>query len=176
MCQGRVAWVNPLFSICRALWRPSAPASRKKSCRKAEESRTRRWCTVHSLNINNWIIVEANHRHLCRVKNMIAEQWQPPKHRHLCRVKNMLAGQGQPPKKSVIYRSTCDFLGGCHCPASIFLTLHKQLWANEGGQILVISQNSIRSSKSDGKDKEFDYIYFIIWKYLNLVKNELSPV
>jgi hypothetical protein len=157
MCKGRVTWVNPLFSICRALWRPSAPASRKKSCRKAEESRTRRWCTVHSLNINNWIIVEANHRHLCRVKNM-------------------LAGQGQPPKKSVKYRSTCDFLEGCHCPASIFLTLHKQLWASEGGQILVISQNSIRSSKSDGKDKEFDYIYFIIWKYLNLVKNELSPV
>jgi hypothetical protein len=32
---------NPLFSVCRALWRPTVPASRKQSRRTAEESRTR---------------------------------------------------------------------------------------------------------------------------------------
>jgi hypothetical protein len=40
MCRHRVAVANPLFSVCRALWRPTAPASRKKSRRTAEESRT----------------------------------------------------------------------------------------------------------------------------------------
>jgi hypothetical protein len=34
---------NPLFSLWRALWRPTAPASRTKSRRTAEESRTRLW-------------------------------------------------------------------------------------------------------------------------------------
>jgi hypothetical protein len=30
MCQGKVAWANPLFSVYRALRRPTAPASLKK--------------------------------------------------------------------------------------------------------------------------------------------------
>jgi hypothetical protein len=48
-------------------------------------------------------------------------------HSCLCRVKNMLAGQWQPPKKSQVLLYLTDFLGGCPCPASIFLTLHKCL-------------------------------------------------
>jgi len=36
----RVGAANPLFSLWRALWRPTAPASRTKSRRTAEESRT----------------------------------------------------------------------------------------------------------------------------------------
>jgi hypothetical protein len=36
----RVGEANPLFSLCRALWRPTAPASWRKSRRTAEESRT----------------------------------------------------------------------------------------------------------------------------------------
>ena len=39
MCRPRVGEANPLFSLCRALWRPTALA-KKKSCRTAEESRT----------------------------------------------------------------------------------------------------------------------------------------
>jgi hypothetical protein len=40
MCRRRDAAANPLFSWWRALWRPTAPASRTKSRRTAEESRT----------------------------------------------------------------------------------------------------------------------------------------
>jgi hypothetical protein len=36
----RVGAANPLFSLWRALWRPSAPASRTKSHRTTEVSRT----------------------------------------------------------------------------------------------------------------------------------------
>jgi len=41
MCRHRVGAENPLFSLWRALWRPTAPASRTKSRRTAGESRTR---------------------------------------------------------------------------------------------------------------------------------------
>ena len=40
MCRYGVGAVNPLFFLWRALWRPTAPASRTKSRRTAEESRT----------------------------------------------------------------------------------------------------------------------------------------
>ena len=40
MCRPRVGVANPLFSLWRALRRPTAPASRTKSRRMAEESRT----------------------------------------------------------------------------------------------------------------------------------------
>jgi hypothetical protein len=40
MCQPRVGAANQMFSLWRALWRPTAPASRIKSRRTAEESRT----------------------------------------------------------------------------------------------------------------------------------------
>ena len=40
MCRPGVGAANPLFSLWRALWRPTAPASRPKSRRTAEESRT----------------------------------------------------------------------------------------------------------------------------------------
>jgi hypothetical protein len=40
MCRPRVGAANPLFSLWRALWRPSAPASRTKSRRTTEVSRT----------------------------------------------------------------------------------------------------------------------------------------
>jgi hypothetical protein len=40
MCRPRVGATNPLFSLWRAFWRPTAPASRTKSRRTAEESRT----------------------------------------------------------------------------------------------------------------------------------------
>jgi hypothetical protein len=41
MCRPRVGAANLLFSLWRALWRPTAPASRTKSRRMAEECRTR---------------------------------------------------------------------------------------------------------------------------------------
>ena len=41
MCRPRVGVANSLFSLRRALWRPTAPGSRTKSRRTAEESRTR---------------------------------------------------------------------------------------------------------------------------------------
>ena len=40
MCRPGVGVANPLFSLWRALWRPTAPACRTKSRRTAEESRT----------------------------------------------------------------------------------------------------------------------------------------
>jgi hypothetical protein len=40
MCRPRVGAANPLFSLWRVLRRPTAPASRTKSRRTAEESRT----------------------------------------------------------------------------------------------------------------------------------------
>jgi hypothetical protein len=40
MCRPRVGAANPLFSLWRALRRPTAPASRTKNRRTAEESRT----------------------------------------------------------------------------------------------------------------------------------------
>ena len=42
MCRPRVGEANPLFSLCRALWRPTAPASRKKAVGRQKESRTNR--------------------------------------------------------------------------------------------------------------------------------------
>jgi hypothetical protein len=48
MCQGRVGAANPLFSLWRALWRPTAPASLTKSRRTAEESRTSPTCVLYS--------------------------------------------------------------------------------------------------------------------------------
>jgi hypothetical protein len=46
MCRPRVGVANPLFSLWRALRLPTAPASRTKSRRTAEESRTRTKVTV----------------------------------------------------------------------------------------------------------------------------------
>ena len=42
MCRPGVAAANQLFSLWRTPWRPTAPASRTKSRRTAEESRTRK--------------------------------------------------------------------------------------------------------------------------------------
>jgi hypothetical protein len=41
MCRLRVGAANSLFSLWRAFWRPTAPASQTKSRRTAEESQTR---------------------------------------------------------------------------------------------------------------------------------------
>jgi hypothetical protein len=41
MCRPGVGATNPLFSLWRALWRPTAPARRTKSRRTAEGSRTK---------------------------------------------------------------------------------------------------------------------------------------
>ena len=46
MCRPRVGVANPLFSLWRALLHPMAPASQAKSCRMAEESRTKGLATI----------------------------------------------------------------------------------------------------------------------------------
>jgi hypothetical protein len=77
----------------------------------------------------------------CEITNI----WPPSlAHSCLCRVKNMLAGQWQPPKKSQVLLYLTDFLGGCPCPASIFLTLHKCLWlASTIIQLFIFSECTV---------------------------------
>ena len=49
VCRPRVGVANPLFSLWRMLWRPTAPASRTKSRRTAEESRT-------TQSVERWLV------------------------------------------------------------------------------------------------------------------------
>jgi hypothetical protein len=60
-----VGVTNPLFSVCRALWRPTAPASRSKSRRTAEESRTKFESTaivIHNhLTLRKWCYTRLQH-------------------------------------------------------------------------------------------------------------------
>jgi hypothetical protein len=67
MCRPGIGAANQLFCLWRVLWRPMAPASRTKSCRTAEESRTRRsplmqiqfmnllWFLLLNLGSKSWI-------------------------------------------------------------------------------------------------------------------------
>ena len=66
MCRARVGTANLLFSLWRALWSPTAPASRTKSRRTAEESRARImlvdcWSVTFKKNISNLIVYKKNH-------------------------------------------------------------------------------------------------------------------
>jgi len=86
----------------RMLWKFSKLLKHTKNRRNWYNPSCRLWYLVLNMTIQDYCYSQLSHRRLCRVKNMLAGQWQPP-------------------KKSQ---------GRFHCPASIFFTIDKHLWVN----------------------------------------------